>query len=167
MKARDIARIESALGVTLPEDYRGFLLSERRDDRIDETSVLDDPDAIVDLTQAYRKGFEDLPPWPQNCIYAGDESDACAYLIDCDTGEFCRSDKGNLSRAMLKRYPGFSAFLEERLSQPPIVEDASKDTWMDKLRFYRLAIIMLLVWFIVIPLILVLLTQGFKAIFRN
>ena len=37
---------------------------------------------------------------------------------------------------------------------------------MDKLRFYRLAIIMLLLWFIVLPLVLVLLTEGFKAIFR-
>jgi hypothetical protein len=167
MKTRDIARIESALGVTLPEDYRGFLLSERRDDSIDETSVLDDPDAIVDLTQAYRKGFEGLQPWPQRYVYAGDEADACPYFVDCDTGEFCRSDKGNLSRAMLERHSSFSAFLEERLSRPSIDEDATQDTWMDKLRFYRLAIIMLLLWFIVLPLVLVLLTQGFKAIFRN
>jgi hypothetical protein len=167
MKARDIARIESALGVTLPEDYRGFLSSERSDDRIDEVSVLDDPDAIVDLTQAYRKGFEGLQPWPQQYVYAGDEADACPYLVDCGTGEFCRSDKGNLSKAMLERHPGFSAFLEERLSRPSIEENAAQDTWMDKLRFYRLAIIMLLLWFIVLPLVLVLLTQGFKAVFRN
>ncbi|MEQ1513359.1 MAG: SMI1/KNR4 family protein [Lysobacteraceae bacterium] len=167
MKPRDIARIESTLGVTLPKDYRGFLSSERDDDRIDETSVLDDSDAIIDLTRTYRKGFEGLQPWPERYVYAGDEADACPYLVDCDTGAFCRTDKGDLSRDMLERYPGFSAFVEERLSPPPIGEDAAKETWMDKLRFYRFAIIMLLVWFIVIPLILILLTEGFKAIFRN
>lgn len=167
MKTRDIARIESALGVTLPEDYRGFLLSERRVDRIDETSVLDTPDAIVDLTQTYRKGFEGLQPWPQRYVYAGDEADACPYLVDCETGEFCRSDKGNLSRAMLERYTSFSAFLEKRTSRPSTDEDATQDTWMDKLSFYRLAIIMLLLWFIVLPLVLVLLTQGFKVVFSN
>ena len=68
---------------------------------------------------------------------------------------------------MLERHPSFSAFLDERPSRPSIGEDMAKDTWMDKLRFYRLAIIMLLLWFIVLPLVLVLLTQGFKAIFRN
>ncbi len=155
------------LGVTLPKDYRGFLSSGSGDDRIDDTSVLDDPDAIIALTQSYRKGFEGLQAWPEHYVYAGDEADACPYLIDCDTGEFCRTDKGDLSREMLERHPDFSAFVEERLSRPSIEEAAAKHTWMDKLRFYRLAIIMLLLWFIVIPLILILLTEGFKAIFRN
>lgn len=167
MKARDIDRIESTLCVAIPDDYRGFLLSERVDDRIDETSVLDDPDAIIGLSQAYRNGFEGLQPWPQRFVYVGDEADACPYLIDCDTGAFCRSDKGDLSRAMLERYPGFSAFVEARLSRPPTPEGALQETWLDKLRSYRLAIIFLLLWFVVIPGLLILLTEGYKAIFRN
>ncbi len=165
MQTRDVARIESTLSVSLPDAYRGFLLSERTDDRIDATSVLDDPETIIASTLAYRNGFEGLSPWPKPFVYVGDEADACPYLIDCDTGAFARSDKGDLSRAMLERYANFDAFVASRMSAASSEPVFAKETWMDKLRFYRLAILMLLVWFIVIPLLLILLTEGYKAIF--
>lgn len=167
MQTRDVARIESTLGVSLPDAYRGFLLSERTDDRIDATSVLDDPEAIIASTLDYRNGFEGLSLWPKRFVYVGDEADACPYLIDCDTGAFARSDKGDLSRAMLERYADFDAFVASRMSAASPEPDAAKETWLDKLRFYRLAILMLLVWFIVVPLLLILLTQGYKAIFGH
>jgi SMI1 / KNR4 family (SUKH-1) len=106
----DVARIESALNVRLPDDYVTFLIQDRSDATVDDTTALSDADAIIEATQEYRRGFAGLPPWPHLYVYIGDEADACPYVLDTESGRVIRMDKGNLDRAPIAEYPTFTAF---------------------------------------------------------
>ena len=110
MKSEDIAIIERELGLTVPDDLREFLTSERDGFDPDAVAVSDEPCAIVEMTIKYRNGFAGLPPWPQTWIYLGDEADACPHGIDCASGRVFKLHKGNAQRKALKHYESFAAY---------------------------------------------------------
>ena len=112
LTANEIAEIEEALRVTLPQDFITFL-TKGRNNIVDHTTVMDNAATIIEATNEYRRGFEDLPPWPDTLIYIGDEGDACPYVIDSISGRVMQLDKGNLGRPPLSEFLSFSAFLEK------------------------------------------------------
>ncbi|HYF36143.1 MAG TPA: SMI1/KNR4 family protein [Prosthecobacter sp.] len=158
MSEDQIVAIELKLGVKLPPDYRAFLMRDVGDDVLDEVTVLTEGDQIVEATLEYRRGFAGLPPWPEHWVYAGDESDACPYVVDCLSGRFMQTDKGNLKRPPLQDFGSFEQFHERRkeaareedermAAMPPL-------NWKDHLRGYaRVAGILLLI-FVVMPAVL-------------
>lgn len=105
MSAADILAIETALGVTLPADYARFVQTGRPEG-IDDTSVRDCPDLIIDATREYRESSQ----WPVHLVWIGDEADACPRVLDCLSGEVFRVEKGNLRKAW-DRHASFSAFV--------------------------------------------------------
>jgi len=109
--AADVQRIETALGVSLPKDYAHFLQSDRSDE-IDNTTVIDDADLIIELTQEYRQGaYGVAPPWPEHFVYVGDEADACPYALNCMSGELIHFHKGSITSQPIARFGSFSEFL--------------------------------------------------------
>jgi hypothetical protein len=151
MDASDLARIESALGVTLPADYRAFLQRPRTDDdAVDETSVFADADTIIAATRDYRAGFAGLPPWPHHLVYVGDESDACPYAIDCVSGKLIRTDKGAFGNAPLAEYASFAAFHRHFEEQARTPVDPRTLGWRQRY-YYAPAVIGVLVFLVVLP----------------
>lgn len=167
MNAQEIEAIESALGIALPAPYRAFLASPRDPGLIDDTTVLDDPQAIIEATRDYRNGFGGLPPWPAHYLYVGDEADACPYVLDCVSGTLFRSDKGHPTKRPLERYSDFAAFVAAKRSLAENDTDDGEPAWRDRLRFYAPAIVAMLLIFVVIPVLLMLLTAGYRALFGN
>lgn len=110
MSGDEIASIEAALELKLPEAYRDYLAKERKDE-IDGETVLGDAEPIIGWTKDYRAGFEGLAPWPPQWIYIGDAGDACPFAIDSGTGEVLQLDKGNTKRKPLARFASFREFL--------------------------------------------------------
>lgn len=111
LSAGDIASIETALGVTLPTDYASFLQT-MRPEAIDETSVRDDAELIIEFTREYRGSSQ----WPAHLVWIGDEADGSPRVLDCSSGEVFRVEKGNL-RKTWDRHPSFSAFVAARLRE--------------------------------------------------
>ncbi|MDB4673644.1 SMI1/KNR4 family protein [Verrucomicrobiales bacterium] len=112
LTANEIAEIEEALRVTLPQDFVTFL-TKGRNNIVDHTTVMDDAATIIEATMDYRGGVEDLPSWPDSLVYIGDEEDACPYVIDSESGRVMHLDKGNFGKPPLSEFVSFSAFLEK------------------------------------------------------
>jgi hypothetical protein len=113
LSVADVQAIETALGVSLPADYARFLQTERPEG-IDDTSVRDYPDLIIDATREYR----DSSQWPGHLVWIGDEADGCPRVIDCISGEVFQVEKGHLRKAF-DRHASFSAFVAAMLRQRP------------------------------------------------
>jgi hypothetical protein len=151
MTEADIAKIESALGLTLPTDYRCFLTEEAElDGDLDDTTALREADSIIESTLEYRQGFAGLPPWPQHWLYVGDEADACPYVLDCQNGRLLRTDKGNLHRPPLDEYPSFADFAASRENTAIEIDD-TPDTWRERIRSWLVMAAALLLVFVVLP----------------
>lgn len=115
MTPTEIRRVETALGVSLPDAYSRFLSSG--DSSIDGESVLRTLELIVDATMMYRNGELGIPAWPRHFVCVGDEADACPYALDCRTGEIIHTHKGYLEKKPTARFPTFDEFLAH-FSQP-------------------------------------------------
>lgn len=107
-----LARIEESLELTLPAAYRDFLATARTRD-IDGQSVFGDADLIISSTREYREGFGRNPKWPRSWVYAGDEGDACPYVVDTATGEVIKTDHGDPDRKPLERFASFVEFADQ------------------------------------------------------
>jgi hypothetical protein len=168
MNAEEIVRIERTLEVELPGALRTFLVEQRDEFDPDDVSVVDDPDAIIDMTKEYRSGFVGLEPWPKTWVYLGDESDACPYYIDCTTGQVARLHKGDVQQKPLDSYPTFVAFREETRVERKADAEAEKRplTWKDTVRFYTPAAIALVGFFVVLPLIAFGMVSLFRWLFK-
>lgn len=163
MNTSDIKKIEENLKVTLPSDFVDFIISERNYDSIDEVSVMDEADSIIEATFAYREGKWNQQ-WPQHIIYIGDESDACPYALDCITGALNRLDHGNPDIEPLESFSSFKEFLKKRNNDyeeylenenaPPLTGFAKwKSDMIFNLQFYGPAIIAIFIFFVVMPTI--------------
>ncbi len=159
-----LRRIESTLGVSLPEDYRNFLQQSPQDE-IDDTTVLRDPEAIIAATMEYRSGFSGLKPWRPTFLYLGHESDACPYAIDCASGVIQQTDKGNFERAPLARWSSFREFAAQQV-QAYHTEVSPEQQRKNSVIFYAPLVIGLLVIFIVIPAIAMGISSLFKWLFK-
>lgn len=97
MTEADVARIESALGHSLPADYRAFLIRHADElRRMDELRTLRavihyDPDEIIgDNNFAHRRGagvFQLGPerrPWPENYLIVGTNGGGDYWFIHRD-----------------------------------------------------------------------------------
>lgn len=165
MKVSKVQQIESALDVKLPSAYRDFLANRRKDNTVDETTVTDEAEVIIEATLEYRKGFVDLPKWSASEVYIGDESDACPYVLDCESGRVVRLDKGNRERKPLQEWLSFEDFL--RQMESALFEETSPAEQRKNALFnYVPLVIGLLVFFVVLPLIGFGLTTLFKWLFR-
>lgn len=136
MNESEIRKIEKSLRVTLPETYRTFLKIERDADHyLDDTTIVDEADIIIQATLDYRKGFEGLKAWPEHLIFVGDEADACPYAINCLDGKFIRTDKGNIERNPLESFDSFESFIKQRQREEN--EDVSPETIRTPISFYK------------------------------
>lgn len=106
----DIKKIEAALGVTLPRPYVSFLQGTRSKN-VDAISVLANAELIISLTNEYRAGYCGAPGWPHKYVCIGDESDACPYVLDCETGAVFQADHGDLEKKALQHYSSFREFI--------------------------------------------------------
>lgn len=112
MTSEQIDSIETALDVKLPQALRDFLGRTREENDPDEVMVLPWPEAIIGFTLDFRKGFvEEMMPWPARFVYLGDQADACAYALDCESGEILHTHKGYLENKLLERYASFEDWL--------------------------------------------------------
>jgi hypothetical protein len=169
MSAEDIDKIESTLQVKLPQDFAEFLRKGRSQDVIDDQTVLPDGASFIEATLEYRKGPYGLPPWPPAYLYVGDESDACPYVLDCDSGRFFQTHKGNINAEPISTHASFSAFVEtcEADAKHDAEVAARPETWRDTLRFYTPLIVAMLVIFVVLPLIAFSISQLWKWLFGS
>lgn len=163
MKIEDIRRIESALNVKLPSDFVEFMISERNYDAIDEVSVFDDANTIIEATIAYRQG-KCSQQWPMQLVYIGDESDACPYALDCISAELKRLDHGSIEIKPLETFSSFQEFLTNRYNDykkylesenaPPLTGFAKlRSDLVFNLRCYGPVMVALLIFFVVLPTI--------------
>ena len=110
LKKEEIEKIESLLEVTLPKSYVDFLMSDEKHS-VDDTTVLTGYHTIIDATLEYRKGFENLTPWPNPLIYLGDEADASPYVLDTSNGSVKRYPKGEITKEPFESYESFEDLL--------------------------------------------------------
>ena len=165
MTKSDVTRIEEALGVTLPEAYRSFVTSKRDFDEVDDRSIFDDAESVIEATEIHRRGVSGLQPWPHHFVYIGDEDDACPYVIDCTSSEICRLHKGNAGAPPFETFDSFDALLAklQRSSQEAIAAQNTKVSWF---YVHRPMILVLVAMFVVIPAIAFGVMQLFKWLFR-
>ena len=158
LETSDIAHIERSLNVSLPHAYVEFLTATRVGSVLDGTEVLDDAKVIVEATELYRQGFDGLRRWPKELVHVGDQADACPYAVNCTTGEVMQTEKGNLDRPPLHRWPSFDAFtssLESDIPSPDVSPVVARILdWLPG--------IALVVVFVVMPL----LAYGLRTLFR-
>ena len=93
----------------MPDEYILALGSENLD--LDNVSLIDNAESIVEATLLYRNGFMGLEPWQVNLIYIGDEADACPYILNCNTGTVIRSEKGDIKKPPLAEFKNLNEFL--------------------------------------------------------
>jgi len=106
---KGIGLIETSLGVKLPKQYIHALGSA--DLILDNVSLLDKAESIIEATLLYRKGLGELEPWPEYLVYIGDEADASPYILSCDDGSVIRSDKGDITRPPITEFKEVNEFL--------------------------------------------------------
>lgn len=160
MTEEDIVRIETALEVSLPADYREHLAKHDEDEEehglVDDVTAMRNADEIIAATRDYRAGFAGLPAWPAHWIYMGDEADACPYAVDCVSGHLRQMDKGNPLRPPLKEYESFAEFhaqLQKAYDEKMFSPDEPL-TLGERVRDWLLGIGIFLGVFVVIPVIL-------------
>ena len=109
----ELQALEEALGIYLPGGYKSFLKADRDAfaGEIGNQTIFDDVDQIVGFAYEYRKGFTSCPPWPKNYIYVGDEMDACPYVLNTETEELIRTNKGWVNDKPLEKWNSFSDFI--------------------------------------------------------
>jgi hypothetical protein len=153
MTTQDIANIERKLEVILPTALRNFLVGNRNAFDPDEVEVSITPDAIIEMTEAYRSGYGRCPPWPKQWVYLGDEGDACPYYVDCETGSIARLHKGDFRTKPLATYESFEDFRSHvrRATEAELNAVDAPTTWRDTVRFHTPTIVGLFLVFVLIP----------------
>jgi hypothetical protein len=90
MLAEDIARIEVALGIRLPDSYKSvmeaFPVPAFRG--TSEVAVWDDPDRLIAYNRELRAGAPGgVKPWPPRFFALGHAGDGCPFALDLDVGD--------------------------------------------------------------------------------
>lgn len=156
MNQNDILKIETTLNVKLPSEFIDFITSERNYDAIDEVTVMDDANNIIEATTEYREGKFNQN-WPNHLLYIGDEADASPYALDCQTGILNRLDKGSLVKKPLESFKSFRVFVKhkhkEYQQELTLKKSEIKYKFISDLTFYLPAFIGFLLFFVVMPII--------------
>jgi hypothetical protein len=94
MKEKDVARIEAAVGVTLPEHYRRFLLDHAQTLKAAKKKIpmrallYCDPEQIIDINKRLHDNprvieiNEDEDPWPLNYFVVGTNGGGDFWMVD-------------------------------------------------------------------------------------
>lgn len=84
MRADDLDRIEAALGIRLPPDYRALMLDYPFRPDPDSTSLwlLDDPEAVVEETLRMRAAPPSGAPRPLDLVHIGGDGGEELYFLD-------------------------------------------------------------------------------------
>ena len=80
----DVDRIEARLGVSLPSDYREFVIDYPTDLHADTYAheIWNEPDPIIDATDRVRFGENPEVRWPHEMIIIGDSGCGDYYCLD-------------------------------------------------------------------------------------
>lgn len=118
MTSAHLQMIETSLGIILPETYKCAMapFPWPAYQGSTETSLWDDPVAIINQTNAQRAGFGGAPPWPTHYVVIGDEDDACPYALDCQTGTVIWTDHGYLNENPLAKFPNVAELVANGMS---------------------------------------------------
>lgn len=90
MREEDLKRIETTLGIQLPEAYRHrmthfpipMLVGNK------ERELWDDADALIELNQELRQGMSGgVKPWPSHLFSLGRDDGGCCMAMDLGTVE--------------------------------------------------------------------------------
>lgn len=144
---RDIDLIERGLGVRLPAPYAAFLQNRDAHPWIDDTTMWDDAQGIIEATHDQRQGVD---AWPTNWVCAGDEADICYYAVDCDTGRVVQTDKGSMTKPPLEEHESFAAFAAKATDPEAVVEAPPGPWWLDFI-LDHLGWVALFFFFVVMP----------------
>lgn len=84
MTESDVHRIESLLALTLPDDYRHFLLAYPRDMPRDvgRHEIFESADAIISETQVARSGVLGEENWPEHMLVIAHSGCGDYYCLD-------------------------------------------------------------------------------------
>jgi hypothetical protein len=84
MTETDVNRIESLLTITLPSDYRQFLLAYPKDMPADSArhEIFESADAIIGHTEELRAGLLPETSWPDDMLVIGDSGCGDFYCLD-------------------------------------------------------------------------------------
>jgi hypothetical protein len=82
----DLDRVEQALDVRLPPEYRAALLEYPlpRDPHSTDLWLVDDPDELVRANEIFRGALLRGRPWPQHYFYVGGDGGEESYFLDLD-----------------------------------------------------------------------------------
>jgi hypothetical protein len=104
MDRSQLDRIESALGIALPAEYRELFEDfTLHPDRVMRCEALwERPDMIIDITNTYRQGLHGSPPWPDTYLFIGGENNSHPFVIDVasDGAEVIQLDYGDPNRVI-------------------------------------------------------------------
>jgi hypothetical protein len=90
LTADDIARVEQALGITLPASYRARMVPYpiRAAEGNADLGVWDNAERIVELNLELRRGAAGgVKPWPSRFFALGHPGDGSPYALDLDAGD--------------------------------------------------------------------------------
>ena len=100
MTSEDVERIETELGLTLPEDYRRVLLDFPFQDLRgnDFAELYDHPSALIETNQRLRSGEK---PWPSHLLFVGQSEEDPAYALDMSAqpSRILRIEQGRIEGA--------------------------------------------------------------------
>jgi hypothetical protein len=88
--AEDLARIEQALGIRLPESYRAAVVPYPVPAAAGNTDlgVWDDAARLIDYNRELRSGAPGgVKPWPPHFFALGHGGDGCPYALDLSHGD--------------------------------------------------------------------------------
>lgn len=127
MTSSDIDKIEEALAVRMPGQYRAAMLGAHAI-KLSEYGLFDDASLIIERTKEQRLGYGGAAPWPQQFVYIGDQEDACPYALDCTSGAVVHSDHGSMLET-LGRYDSVDQLADELLDETEAQTD-QRSWWM-------------------------------------
>jgi hypothetical protein len=126
LTADDLTRIETALGISLPDVYRRLVVPFPIPAYAGNTdsALWDDPDALIAFNRELRTGYYSVPPWPEHMFALGRDDGGCANAIDVrdPMGPVWWADRCHLyADGTAPQSPSLTAWAEETLADLRVV----------------------------------------------
>ena len=116
MTARDLANIESALGVTLPAAYRAAMLAYPLDpaDANSQIALNDDATAVTEFNRSLRNDFPG--EWQPGYFAVGNSPVGDPYFLDLAAASPAVWSWDHETHAVAQEAPDFGSWLESQRS---------------------------------------------------